>query len=51
MITACGRICMHRKKISVSTVLAGHRLGIKAVDDSISLVSFMHYDREYIDLE
>jgi hypothetical protein len=24
-----GRICMHRKKINVSTVLAGQKLGIK----------------------
>ena len=29
LVTACGRICMMRKKINVSTVLAGQRLGIK----------------------
>ena len=51
MVTACGRICMHRKKINVSTVLAGQKLGIKEVDDGIWLVSFMHYDLGYIDLE
>ena len=51
LVTACGRICMHRKKINVSTVLAGQRLGIKEVDDGIWLVSFMHYDLGYIDLE
>jgi transposase InsO family protein len=51
LVTACGRICMMRKKINVSTVLAGQRLGIKEVDDSIWLVSFMHYDLGYIDLE
>jgi transposase InsO family protein len=51
MVTACGRVCMHRKKINVSTVLAGHRLGITEVDDGIWLVSFMHYDLGYIDLE
>ena len=51
MVTACGRICMHRKKINISTVLAGQRLGIKEVDDGIWLVSFMHYDLGYIDLE
>jgi len=28
LVTACGRICMHRKRINVSTVLAGQRLGI-----------------------
>ena len=27
LVTACGRICMHRKRINVSTVLAGQRLG------------------------
>jgi transposase InsO family protein len=51
LAVACGRICMHRKKINVSTVLAGQKLGIKEVDDGIWLVSFMHYDLGYIDLE
>ncbi|HET8701078.1 MAG TPA: hypothetical protein VFL97_05380 [Nitrococcus sp.] len=37
--------------INVSTVLAGQRLGIKEVDDGIWLVSFMHHDLRYIDLE
>ncbi len=50
-VTCCGRICMHRKKINISTVLAGQRLGVKEVDDGIWLVSFMHYDLGYIDLE
>ncbi len=51
LVTACGRLCMHRKKINISTVMAGQRLGIKEVDDGIWLVSFMHYDLGYIDLE
>ncbi len=51
LVTACGRICMHRKKINISYVLAGQRLGIKEVDDGIWLVSFMNYDLGYIDLE
>ncbi len=51
LVTSCGRICMHRKKINISTVMAGQRLGIKEVDDAIWLVSFMHYDLGYIDLE
>jgi transposase InsO family protein len=51
LVTACGRICMHRKKINISTVLAGQRLGIKEVDDGIWLVSFMSYDLGFIDLE
>ena len=51
LVTACGRICLHRKKINISTVLAGQKLGIKEVDEGIWLVSFMHYDLGYIDLE
>jgi transposase InsO family protein len=51
LVTACGRICMQQKKINISTVLAGQKLGIKEVDDGIWLVSFMHYDLGYIDLE
>jgi transposase InsO family protein len=51
LVTHCGRICIYRKKINISTVLAGQKLGIKEVDDGIWLVSFMHYDLGYIDLE
>ncbi|MEO1020786.1 MAG: IS481 family transposase [Pseudomonadota bacterium] len=51
LVTNCGRICMHRKKINISIVLAGQRLGVKEVDEGICLVSFMHYDLGYIDLE
>jgi len=51
LVTACGRICMHRKKINVSTVLAGQRLGIREVENGVWLISFMHYDLGYIDLE
>ena len=42
---------MHRKKINISTVLAGPRLGIKEVAEGIWLVGFMTYDLGYIDLE
>jgi transposase InsO family protein len=51
MVTSCGRICMHRKKINLSTVMAGQKVGLKEVDDGIWLVTFMHYDLGYIDLE
>ena len=51
LVTACGRIYMHRKRINVSTVLAGQRLGIKEVDEGIWIVSFMSYDLGFIDLE
>jgi hypothetical protein len=51
IVTTCGRICMHKHKINVSSVLAGQKLGIKEVDDGIWLVSFMRYDLGFIDLE
>ncbi len=51
LVTVCGRICMHQKKINISSSLAGQKLGIKEVDDGIWLVSFMHYDLGYVDLE
>ena len=51
LVTASGRVCMHRKKINVSTVLAGQKVGLKEADEGIWLVSFMHYDLGYIDLE
>ncbi len=51
VITACGRLCMHRKRVNVSTVLAGQRVGIKEVDEGIWIVSFMQYDLGYIELE
>jgi transposase InsO family protein len=51
LVTACGRICMHRKRVNISSVLAGQMLGIKEVDEGIWLVSFMSYDLGFVDLE
>ena len=51
VVTACGRICMYRKRINLSTVFAGQRVGIKEVDEGIWIVSFMHYDLGFIDLK
>jgi transposase InsO family protein len=51
VVTHCGRLCLHRKKINISKVFAGQKLGIREVDDAIWLVSFMHYDLGYVDLE
>jgi hypothetical protein len=48
LVTACGRLCLHRKRINISTVLAVQKLGIKEVDDGIWLAS---YDLGYFDLE
>src|SRR5260370_39607863 len=50
LVTDCGRICMHRKRVNISTVLAGQRIGIKEVDDGIWIVSFLHYALVFIDL-
>jgi transposase InsO family protein len=35
LVTSCGRICMHRKRINISTVFAGQRVGIKEVDEGV----------------
>src|SRR6202044_351613 len=51
LVTYCGRICIFKKKINLSTSLAGQAVGIKEVDDGIWLVTFMDYDLGYIDLE
>ena len=51
LVTACGRICLHRKKINISTVLAGQRLSIREVDEGSWLVSFIDYDLGYFDDE
>jgi transposase InsO family protein len=51
VVTHCGRLCLYRKKINLSTSLAGQAVGIKEVEDGIWLVSFMSYDLGYVDLE
>jgi putative transposase len=50
-VTNCGRICVGRRKINLSAVFAGQRVGIKEVSEKIWLVTFMHYDLGYFDLE
>jgi hypothetical protein len=50
LVTCCGRICIFKKEINLSTSLAGQAVGIKEVDDGIWLVSSMDYDLGYIDL-
>ena len=47
--TARNGACPHRKRINVSHVLAGQRVGIKEVDEGIWIVSFMHYDLQPLD--
>jgi transposase InsO family protein len=51
VVTNCGRLCLYRKKINLSTCLAGQAVGVKEVEDGIWLVSFMDYDLGYVDLE
>lgn len=51
MVTNCGRLCLFRKKINLTTSLAGQAVGVKEVDEGIWLVSFMQYDLGYVDLE
>jgi len=51
LVTSCGRVCLHRKKINVSTVFSGQTLGIKEVEENTWLLSFMDYDLGYIDLD
>jgi hypothetical protein len=48
IVAACGRRCLHRKRIDIAT---GRRLGIKQVDDGMWLVGFMYDDLGYFDLE
>ncbi len=53
-VAACGRVCVHRRKIDGSTVMAGQRPGSKAVGDGLRVVTFMTDDtddRDYMDLE
>ena len=47
----CGRICIGRRKINLSTIFAGQTVGIREVADKIWLVSFMQYDIGFFDEE
>jgi putative transposase len=51
IVTHCGRICFKSRKVNLSHVFAGQKVGIKQVEDRIWLVSFMHYDLGYFDDE
>ena len=48
-VTQCGRICIGKRKINLSTVFAGQTIGIREVADRIWLVSFMEYDLGFFD--
>jgi putative transposase len=49
LVTQCGRICVGRRKINLSTVFAGQYVGIREVADEIWVVSFMDYDPGFFD--
>lgn len=51
LVTQCGRICMGRRKINLSTVFAGQYVGVRELSDGIWLVSFMNYDLGFFDLQ
>jgi putative transposase len=48
-VTRCGRICIGRRKINLSTVFAGQTVGISQVDDQVWLVSFLNDDLGFFD--
>jgi putative transposase len=50
-VTSCGRICIGRRKVNLSHVFAGQKVGIKEVAEKIWLVTFMHYDLGFFDHE
>jgi len=47
-VTRCGRICLGRRKINLSTVFAGQIVGLREVDDRIWLVSFLEFDLGFV---
>jgi len=50
-VTTCGRICYEKRKVNLSTVFAGQKVGVAQVSEHIWLVSFMDYDLGYFDDE
>ncbi|ABC92726.1 putative insertion sequence transposase protein [Rhizobium etli CFN 42] len=48
---ACGRLCIHRKKINISIVMTGQKLGFTELDGRIWRVNFLRHDLGYIDSE
>ena len=50
-VTRCGRICIGKRKINLSTVFAGQILGIRQLDEQIWLVTFLDYDLGFFDAQ
>ena len=51
IVTTCGRICYEKRKVNLSTVFAGQKVGVAQVSEHIWLVSFMDSDLGYFDDE
>lgn len=51
VVSTSGVIGLHGRGVVISSVLAGQKLGLREVENDVWLVSFMHYDLGYIDLE
>jgi putative transposase len=51
IVTRCGRICFNWRKVNLSQVFAGQRVGVRQVTERVWLVSFMDYDLGYFDDE
>jgi putative transposase len=51
IVTTCGRICYEKRKVNLSTVFAGQKVGVAQVSEHIWLVTFMDYDLGYFDDE
>jgi putative transposase len=51
VVTHCGRICFNWRKVNLSKVFAGQRVGVRQITERIWLVSFMEYDLGYFDDE
>jgi transposase InsO family protein len=48
-VTRCGRICLGKRKISLSHSFSDQLIGIQEVSEKIWLVSFMEFDLGYFD--
>jgi hypothetical protein len=48
-VTQCGRICIGRRKVNLSTVFGGQYVGVREVADQVWLVSFLDFDLGYFD--
>jgi putative transposase len=51
LVTGCGRRCFRGRKVNLSHVFAGQRVGVTQVGERLWLVTFMHYDLGYFDDE